>query len=181
MRWDLALAVPIIPAVCDVLYHQPCSSVSICHLVGRAVTPNAWMLPWSVAQSRRLLTTCRLFARRCDSLPNQVKRMVAVAPENATYALSSGDSPIGIGHSGTHPGYVNLMGRDPDDDVAIVIVMPFMDYVDTKPQGDLQIAAGLEAKEIAGYPRMWSAATPRSRTGIARKGFRPCGWAGRTC
>jgi hypothetical protein len=71
--------------------------------------------------------------------------------------LGLGNSPAGVGHTGTHPGYVNLVAYSPDDDVAVVVVTPFVDY-DKKLDDHmaLLLSVATEARRIAGYPGTWS-------------------------
>jgi hypothetical protein len=71
--------------------------------------------------------------------------------------LGLGNSPAGVGHTGAHPGYVNLVAYNPDDDVAVVVVTPFVDY-DKKLYAHLALllSVATEARGIAGYPGTWS-------------------------
>lgn len=86
-----------------------------------------------------------------------VSEMTTVQPGNATYGLGIGSTELGMGHSGAHPGYVNLVQYDPKQDVSVVVVTPFIDY--TKPldqQLALLVNAGKQAREAAGYPEPWT-------------------------
>lgn len=86
-----------------------------------------------------------------------VSEMTAVAPGNATYGLGIGSTELGMGHSGAHPGYVNLVQYDPKQDVSVVVVTPFINY--TKPLDQhlaLLVNAGKQAREAAGYSQPWS-------------------------
>lgn len=86
----------------------------------------------------------------------QVTRMAAVAEGNKGYGLGLGNFSVGVGHTGGHPGYVNLVAYNPDDDVAVVVVTPFIDY-DKKLDDHmaLMISVATEARRIAGYPGTW--------------------------
>jgi len=86
----------------------------------------------------------------------QVKRMATVAEGNKGYGLGLGNISVGIGHTGAHPGYVNLVAYNPDDDVAVVVVTPFIDY-DKKLDDHmaLMLSVATEARRIAGYPGTW--------------------------
>jgi hypothetical protein len=82
--------------------------------------------------------------------------MAAVAEGNKGYGLGLGNFSVGIGHTGAHPGYVNLVAYNPDDDVAVVVVTPFIDY--DKKMDDhtaLLISIATEARRIAGYSGTW--------------------------
>lgn len=87
----------------------------------------------------------------------QITRMATVAPGNKTYGLGLGNSIVGIGHSGAHPGYVNLVAYNPLDDVSVVVVTPFIDY-GKKMDDHLELltSVALEARRIAGYTAVWA-------------------------
>ncbi len=85
----------------------------------------------------------------------QAARMLAVEPGNKTYGLGIGNSEAGAGHSGAHPGFVNLVGYNPDDDVAVVVVTPFIDYNNLEAHLALITEVAKEAREIAGYTGTW--------------------------
>lgn len=85
----------------------------------------------------------------------QVLRMRTVPKGNATYALGLGNTPIGVGHTGAHPGYVNFALYNPDDDVAVVIATPFIDYSKLSEQLSLMLKVGKEARALAGYYGTW--------------------------
>jgi D-alanyl-D-alanine carboxypeptidase len=85
----------------------------------------------------------------------QIARMTLVPADNTSYALGIGNTPLGMGHSGAHPGYVNLAVYDPDDDVALVVVTPFIDYTKLNEQLAFMLDVGKEARRIAGYPGVW--------------------------
>ncbi len=82
--------------------------------------------------------------------------MTLVPAGNATYALGIGNSLLGMGHSGAHPGYVNLVGYNPDDDVAVVVATPFIDYTNLNDHLAFMVEIGKEAKALAGYPKLWT-------------------------
>jgi D-alanyl-D-alanine carboxypeptidase len=85
----------------------------------------------------------------------QVARMTLVPAGNATYALGIGNTPIGMGHSGAHPGYVNLAVYNPDDDVSVVVATPFIDYSRLNEHLAFMVEVGREARRLAGYPGTW--------------------------
>ncbi len=87
---------------------------------------------------------------------NQVERMMAVPSGNTTYGLGISNSDIGAGHSGAHPGYVNLATYNPDDDVAVVVVTPFIDYTRLTEHLALLVDVAKEARNIAGYTGTWN-------------------------
>lgn len=90
-----------------------------------------------------------------------VARMTAVPAGNTTYALGIGSTKdVGLGHSGAHPGYMNLVTYHPVDDVAVVVVTPFIDY--NKGSMDKAIAqlhllaeVAREARRVVGYTTPW--------------------------
>lgn len=89
----------------------------------------------------------------------QVLRMSTVPRGNSTYALGLGNTALGIGHSGAHPGYVNLVSYNPDDDVTVVVATPFIDYTKLNEHLAFLVEVGRAAKEIAGYPGVWKQRT----------------------
>ena len=91
----------------------------------------------------------------------QVARMTLVPAGNATYALGIGNTPLGMGHSGAHPGYVNLAVYNPDDDVALVVATPFIDYAKLNEHLAFMLEVGKEARRIAGYPGVWTQRSER--------------------
>ena len=91
----------------------------------------------------------------------QVARMTLVPAGNATYALGIGNTILGMGHSGAHPGYVNLAVYNPDDDVALVVVTPFIDYTKLNEHLAFMVEVGKEARRIAGYPGVWTQRSER--------------------
>lgn len=93
---------------------------------------------------------------------DQIARMATVPAGNETYALGIGNSAIGLGHSGAHPGYMNLVAYNPQDDVSVVIVLPLIDYTGAdlekaKAQQDMMTEIAKEARRIAGYTAPWPA------------------------
>jgi D-alanyl-D-alanine carboxypeptidase len=97
-----------------------------------------------------------LLSGRGPLTKEQVKRMATEAEGNKSYGLGLGNTSVGVGHTGGHPGYVNLVAYNPDDDVAVVVVTPFIDY-DKKLDDHmaLLISVAQEARRIAGYPGTW--------------------------
>ena len=85
----------------------------------------------------------------------QVARMASVPKGNTTYALGIGNSEVGVGHSGAHPGYVNIAAYHPGDDVAVVVVTPFIDYSKVSEQLALITGIAREARKIAGFETPW--------------------------
>lgn len=89
--------------------------------------------------------------------PQTVGEMTRVPDGNTTYALGIGSTELGMGHSGAHPGYVNLVQYDPKQDVSVVVVTPFIDY--TQPLDEhleLLIDVGKRARQAAGYSQPWT-------------------------
>jgi len=66
-----------------------------------------------------------------------------------------------MGHSGAHPGYVNLVAYNPDDDVAVVVATPFIDYTKLPEHLAFMVEVGRAAKVLAGYPGLWTPRTER--------------------
>ena len=87
----------------------------------------------------------------------QVARMMRVPEGNTTYALGIGNSEVGAGHSGAHPGYVNLVAYHPADDVAVVVVTTFIDYSKLPEQLVFITAIAKEARKVAGFETPWPA------------------------
>lgn len=85
----------------------------------------------------------------------QMARMNEPPAGNPTYALGLGNSALGMGHSGAHPGYVNIIGYNPDDDCGVVVATPFIDYTNLPDHLAFIVEVGLEAKRIAGYTAPW--------------------------
>lgn len=85
----------------------------------------------------------------------QVARMMRVPEGNSTYALGIGNSEAGAGHSGAHPGYINLVAYHPPDDVAVVVVTPFIDYSKLPEQLAFITALAKDARKIAGFETPW--------------------------
>ncbi len=85
----------------------------------------------------------------------QVARMTSVPEGNTTYALGIGNSEVGAGHSGAHPGYVNLVAYHPADDVTVVVVTPFIDYSKLPEQLAFITGIAKEARRIAGFQTPW--------------------------
>ena len=85
----------------------------------------------------------------------QIARMTLVPAGNASYALGIGNTILGVGHSGAHPGYVNLAVYNPDDDVALVVATPFIDYTRLNEHLAFILDVGREARRIAGYTGTW--------------------------
>lgn len=87
----------------------------------------------------------------------QIARMTAVPTGNTTYALGIGRNAVGLGHSGAHPGYVNLVAYDPQEDVAVVVVTPFIDYSKLHAHlallTDIGREAGTLVESAAGGPK----------------------------
>jgi hypothetical protein len=82
--------------------------------------------------------------------------MTAIPEGNTTYALGIGrQAGVGIGHTGAHPGYVNLVCYNPVNDLAIVVVQPYIDYRNLKAQLDFMVDLGKSARAIAGFTDDW--------------------------
>ena len=59
---------------------------------------------------------------------SQIERMKTIAEGNTSYALGLSFFELGVGHSGAHPGYMNIVVYNEERDTAIVMVAPFIDY-----------------------------------------------------
>jgi hypothetical protein len=78
--------------------------------------------------------------------------MIQKPEGNPNYALGISSNAGGYGHTGAHPGYVNLVGYSPEDDVALVVVLSFIDYTNFEKELKLLLDVSREIREIAGYP-----------------------------
>lgn len=96
-----------------------------------------------------------LLSGRGPLTKEQIARMTAVPEGNTTYALGIGNSEVGQGHSGAHPGYINLVAYHPQDDVAVVVVTPFIDYSKLHEHLAFITDIAKEARKIAGYSTPW--------------------------
>lgn len=85
----------------------------------------------------------------------QVARMTKMPEGNTSYALGIGHTDVGLAHTGAHPGYVNLAAYHPGDDVAVVVVTPFIDYSRLHEQLALITDVAKGARKIAGYETPW--------------------------
>jgi D-alanyl-D-alanine carboxypeptidase len=85
----------------------------------------------------------------------QVERMMAVPPGNTAYGLGISNTDVGVGHSGAHPGYTNFAAYNPDDDVAVVVVTPFIDYTRLTEHLAFLIDIAKEARNVAGFTGTW--------------------------
>lgn len=87
----------------------------------------------------------------------QVTRMIT-PPAGTTegYALGiQSYADIGLGHTGAHQGFMNLVAYNPQDDLTIVVVLPFIDFNKVSEQGAFLFDIGKEARKIAGYTQPW--------------------------
>ena len=57
-----------------------------------------------------------------------IETMKTVVEGNSNYSLGLSHSALGVGHSGAHPGYMNIVVYNEEHDAAIVMVAPFIDY-----------------------------------------------------
>ncbi|MDD3293866.1 MAG: serine hydrolase [Geobacteraceae bacterium] len=62
---------------------------------------------------------------------------------------------IGMGHTGAHKGFMNLVAYNPRDDLTIVVVLPFVDFQKVNEQGTFLIDIAKKARKIADYTRAW--------------------------
>ncbi len=96
----------------------------------------------------------QLLSGRGPLSKEQVVKMTTIPEGNTSYALGIGSSEAGKGHSGAHPGYLNLVTYRSEEDVAIAVVTPFADY--SKLHEHLAFLTGVSkgvceiAKEFAG-------------------------------
>jgi D-alanyl-D-alanine carboxypeptidase len=93
-----------------------------------------------------------LFSERSPLTKEQQDRMIQKPEGNPNYALGISSNAGGYGHTGAHPGYVNLVGYSPEDDVALVVVLSFIDYTNFEKELKLLLDVSREIREIAGYP-----------------------------
>lgn len=59
---------------------------------------------------------------------NTLAEMKTIVEGNSNYSLGLSHSVLGLGHSGAHPGYMNIVFYNEDYDTSIVLVAPFIDY-----------------------------------------------------
>ncbi len=69
-----------------------------------------------------------LLSGRGPLTKEQLQRMKVIPDGNTTYALGIGESIVGYGHSGAHPGYMNFVAYNDEHDIGVVVVAPFIDY-----------------------------------------------------
>ncbi len=62
---------------------------------------------------------------------------------------------IGLGHTGAHKGFMNLVAYNPRDDLTIVVALPFVDFQKVNEQGTFLFDIAKKARKIAGYTRAW--------------------------
>lgn len=89
---------------------------------------------------------------------NQVTRMITIPPgnEEKQYGLGvSRYSDIGYGHTGAHLGYMSLSAYNPQDNLTVVVLLPFLDFTNIDAQGSFLLNLGKEARKIAGYSKPW--------------------------
>lgn len=89
---------------------------------------------------------------------DQVARMITIPPGNELkqYALGIGRySNIGYGHTGAHQGYMSFSAYNPQDDLTVVVFLPFLDFTQVDTQGSFLLNLGKEARKIAGYGTPW--------------------------
>jgi D-alanyl-D-alanine carboxypeptidase len=87
----------------------------------------------------------------------QITRMTTVSAGSTTkYALGIASyTDIGMGHTGAHQGFMNLVVYNPQDDLTMVVVLPFVDFNKVSEQGSFLLEIGKEARKIAGYTEAW--------------------------
>ena len=89
---------------------------------------------------------------------DQVARMITIPPgnESARYALGiQRNNDIGYGHTGAHLGYMSLSAYNPQDNLTVVVLLPFLDFTNIDTQGSFLLNLGKEARKIAGYSKPW--------------------------
>ena len=89
---------------------------------------------------------------------DQAARMITIPPgnESAQYALGiQRYNDIGYGHTGAHLGYMSLSAYNPQDNLTVVVVLPFLDFTKVGTQGEFLLNLGKEARKIAGYGKPW--------------------------
>lgn len=87
----------------------------------------------------------------------QIKRMTT-PPAGTTqgYALGiQSYADIGMGHTGAHQGFMNLVAYNPQDELTIVVVLPFIDFEKVSDQGAFLFDIGKEARKLAGFSGAW--------------------------
>ena len=87
----------------------------------------------------------------------QITRMTT-PPAGSTekYALGiQSYTDIGMGHTGAHQGFMNLVAYNPQDDLTLVVVLPFVDFGKVSEQGTFLFDIAKEARKLAGYSDTW--------------------------
>lgn len=85
--------------------------------------------------------------------PRTVRTMTKIPAGNTTYALGLSTTKYGTGHSGAHPGYINIVQYDAKSKAVVVVLTPFIDY--TQPLDDhlaLLETVVEQTRAITGYP-----------------------------
>ncbi len=121
--YDTDLPEPFLKGVARLTSDGEFEDVTECNMSDQIGPGNIISTPRDIAQWMRGLLSARGPLRR-----EQVERMTAVPEGNTTYALGIGSTDFGRGHSGAHPGYVNLVTYSAGDDTAVAVVTPFVDY-----------------------------------------------------
>lgn len=69
-----------------------------------------------------------LLSGRGPVAPEYIEKMKEIPPGNTSYALGISRNSVGFGHSGAHPGYMNLVTYNQEHDISLVVCIPFIDY-----------------------------------------------------
>lgn len=87
----------------------------------------------------------------------QITRMTTIQFGNTGYALGiERYADIGLGHTGGHQGFMNIVIYNPQDDISMVVLLPFIDFnkVGTT-QGQFLMDLAKQVRKTAGYTETW--------------------------
>lgn len=141
--YDTGLPEPCLRGVARLAPDDDFEDVTDCNMSDQVGPGNIISTPRDIARwMRGLLSGRGPLARK------QVERMIAVPDGNTTYALGIGSTEAGRGHSGAHPGFVNLVTYDEKDDTAVAVVTPFIDYSRLREQLDFLNDVTRSTREI---------------------------------
>ncbi len=121
--YDSGLPEPFLKGVARLAPDEKFQDATECNMSDQVGPGNIISTPRDITRWMRAL-----LSGRGPLNEKQVARMTALPEGNTTYALGIGSTESGRGHSGAHPGYVNLVTYSPEDDTAVAVVTPFIDY-----------------------------------------------------
>lgn len=121
--YDSELPEPFLKGVARLSAEAPFEDATECNMSDQIGPGNIISTPRDVTRWMR-----DLLSGRGPLDIKQVHKMTTVPNGNTTYALGIGATENGKGHSGAHPGYINMVTYNEDEDSAVAVVTPFIDY-----------------------------------------------------